>query len=239
MEGILQTVQTVQDFFSAHLWLAFSIRIVFAGLCGAIIGLERSRRFKEAGIRTLCIVACASALLMILSRYSFTDLSIPSDAANTRSDPTRIAAQIVSGIGFLGAGVIFRTSNSVRGLTTAACIWASASVGMAIGCGMYYLGLFTTVVMVAFQWLFHRFTAGADGVTICKLIMTVRNDSDVLKQVQAYLDAHKLFPVSTSIRRNGRESVTIELSVRMSSDTGLEEMSEMMREYPEIETIST
>jgi len=239
MESILQVVQSMQSFFSAHLWLAFSIRIVFAGLCGAFIGLERSKRFKEAGIRTLCIVACASALLMILSKYSFTDLSAPLEAAGVRSDPTRIAAQIVSGIGFLGAGVIFRTSNSVRGLTTAACIWVSASVGMSIGCGMYYLGLFTTLVVALFQWLFHRFTAGADGYTICRLCMTVENDSDVLKRVKNYLSEQELHIVSTSIRRNGRASMSIELSVRMSSDTGLEELLEMMHTYPEIETIAT
>ena len=119
--------------------LEFFIRIVLAAILGALVGLERSKRQKEAGVRTHCIIACTSALFMILSKYAFVDLV---GVAGLRgADPARIAAQVVSGISFLGAGVIFKNGNSIRGLTTAAGMWGTAAVGMAIGAGMYWVGL--------------------------------------------------------------------------------------------------
>ena len=118
--------------------LEFFIRIVLAAILGALVGLERSKRQKEAGVRTHCIIACTSALFMILSKYAFVDL-VGVDGLRG-ADPARIAAQVVSGISFLGAGVIFKNGNSIRGLTTAAGMWGTAAVGMAIGAGMYWVG---------------------------------------------------------------------------------------------------
>ena len=118
--------------------LAFLIRVLVATLCGGAVGYERTKRLKEAGIRTHCLVCCASALIMIVSKYAFADLSVdglffPGDRG---ADPARIAAQVVSGIGFIGAGVIFFEHDSVRGLTTASAIWVAAAVGMSCGAGM-------------------------------------------------------------------------------------------------------
>ena len=125
--------------------LEFFIRIVLAAILGALVGLERSKRQKEAGVRTHCIIACTSALFMILSKYAFVDLV---GVAGLRgADPARIAAQVVSGISFLGAGVIFKNGNSIRGLTTAAGMWGTAAVGMAIGAGMYWVGLIEAAVL--------------------------------------------------------------------------------------------
>ena len=127
--------------------LEFFIRIVLAAALGALVGLERSKRQKEAGVRTHCIIACTSALFMILSKYAFMDLV---DISGIRgADPARIAAQVVSGISFLGAGVIFKNGNSIRGLTTAAGMWGTAAVGMAIGAGMYWVGLIEAAILVA------------------------------------------------------------------------------------------
>lgn len=109
--------------------LEFFIRIVLAAILGALVGLERSKRQKEAGVRTHCIIACTSALFMILSKYAFVDLVGVNGLRG--ADPARIAAQVVSGISFLGAGVIFKNGNSIRGLTTAAGMWGTAAVGMA------------------------------------------------------------------------------------------------------------
>lgn len=106
------------------------IRLGVATALGALVGLERERLDRAAGLRTHTLVAVASALLMLVSGYSFPDLG-----AGPR-DPTRMAAQVVSGIGFLGAGVIIFRKNTVRGLTTAASIWAMAGVGLAAGGGM-------------------------------------------------------------------------------------------------------
>ena len=105
--------------------LEFLIRLLLAIMLGALVGLERSKRQKEAGIRTHCIIACSAAVFMILSKYAFLDIS--SVAGVREADPSRIAAQVVSGISFLGAGVIFKNGNTIRGLTTAAGMASSAA----------------------------------------------------------------------------------------------------------------
>ena len=107
-------------------------RILIAGLCGALIGFERKNRKKEAGIRTHIIVALASSLMMIISKYGFFDIISGNlfPGIDVRLDPSRIASCIVSGIGFLGAGMIFTYKKTITGLTTAAGIWATAGVGM-------------------------------------------------------------------------------------------------------------
>lgn len=131
-------------------WAELVLRIVIATVCGSVVGLERSWRFKNAGIRTHSMVACTAALLMIVSKYGFADLSngdvfFPGVRGG---DPARIAAQVVSGVSFLGAGIIYRDRNfTTRGLTTAAGIWAVSGIGLAVGSGMYLIGIFTTVLL--------------------------------------------------------------------------------------------
>lgn len=132
----------------------YIIRMLTASICGFLIGLERKNRAKEAGIRTHCVVACAAALMMIISKYGFTDMAIGADGMRG-ADGARIAAQVVSGIGFLGAGMIFVHKNTVTGLTTAAGIWATAGVGLAIGSGMYIVGIAAAAIIILVQVLFH------------------------------------------------------------------------------------
>ena len=114
--------------------LEFFFRILIAGICGGLIGYERNNRLKEAGIRTHLIVALAAALIMVVSKYGFSDVTTLKGVA---LDPSRIAAQIVTGVGFLGAGMIFVRNQTISGLTTAAGLWASACMGLAIGAGFY------------------------------------------------------------------------------------------------------
>jgi len=130
----------------------FIIRLCAAGLLGACIGIERELRAKEAGIRTHFLVALGSALMMIVSQHGFGDL-MPVIGYG-RFDPSRVAAQIVSGIGFLGAGIIIFRKETVQGLTTAAGLWVAAGIGMAIGGGMYVLGMAATVLaLICFELL--------------------------------------------------------------------------------------
>ena len=138
--------------------LIYFLRVVIAAICGIAIGYERKNRAKEAGIRTHCIVACAAALMMIVSKYGFYDLIEQSiyNEAGVKLDPSRVASSIVSGVGFLGAGMIFVQKHTVTGLTTAAGIWATAGIGMAIGAGMYIIGILVTVFMIVAQILLHR-----------------------------------------------------------------------------------
>lgn len=134
--------------------IMYILRIVIAGVCGIVIGLERKNRSKEAGIRTHCVVACGAALMMIISKYGFADIAV-GDAGIRGADGSRIASQVVSGIGFLGAGMIFVHRNTITGLTTAAGIWATSGVGMAIGAGMHTVGIATTVIIVLAQIILH------------------------------------------------------------------------------------
>lgn len=121
----------------------FILRLFLAGIMGAIIGLDREYRAKEAGYRTHFLVSLGSALIMIVSQYGFTEVL---DVPGMELDPSRIAAQVVTGIGFIGAGTIILHKQIVRGLTTAAGIWATSGIGLAIGAGMYVLGISATIL---------------------------------------------------------------------------------------------
>ena len=130
-------------------------RMIISCLCGIIIGFERENRAKEAGIRTHCIVACASAMMMIISKYGFEDLIQTSASADVRLDPSRMAQGIVTGVGFLGAGTIYVHRSNIRGLTTAAGLWATCGIGMAIGGGLYVIGFSATIIIIATQIILH------------------------------------------------------------------------------------
>ncbi len=121
------------------------LRLFVAGMLGAIIGLDREYRAKEAGFRTHFLVSLGSALFMVISQYGFGAV-ITAEGANY--DGARVAAQIVSGIGFLGAGTIIFHKQFIRGLTTAAGMWATAGIGMAVGGGMYFIGVAATILVL-------------------------------------------------------------------------------------------
>ncbi|MBR3496776.1 MAG: MgtC/SapB family protein [Prevotella sp.] len=136
----------------------FIIRLLIATALGAVIGLDREYRTKAAGFRTHVLVALGSALFMIISVHGFDDL--PKDQMTLRMDPARIAAQVVTGIGFIGAGTIIFQKNVVKGLTTAAGLWVTAAVGMACGVGMYVLAMVSTLLVLicfeAFNFFLHK-----------------------------------------------------------------------------------
>ncbi|SES98191.1 putative Mg2+ transporter-C (MgtC) family protein [Natronincola peptidivorans] len=119
------------------------LRLVLSAIIGGLIGMEREANNRPAGLRTHVLVTLGSSLIMLLSTHGFDTLS------NT-GDPARLAAQVVSGIGFLGAGTILRTGNSIKGLTTAASLWVCGGIGLAIG-GGYYVGGLTTAAIVLFS----------------------------------------------------------------------------------------
>jgi putative Mg2+ transporter-C (MgtC) family protein len=133
--------------------LEWLLRIIIAGICGATIGFERKARLKEAGMRTHLVVAMGAALIMIVSKYGFNDVT---GFKGVTLDPSRIAAQVVSGIGFLGAGMIFLRKQAVSGLTTAAGVWVTAGVGLAIGASLYIIGIAATILILIAQTLLRR-----------------------------------------------------------------------------------
>ena len=132
-------------------WWEVLLRLALAAALGAAIGLERELREREAGLRTHLLVSLGSALFTIVSAYGF-HAFLASGASVVRADPTRIAAQIVTGIGFLGAGAIIRQGLSVRGLTTAATLWVVAAIGLAAGAGYYSAAVVATVLVLVSLW---------------------------------------------------------------------------------------
>jgi putative Mg2+ transporter-C (MgtC) family protein len=127
------------------------LRVVLAGVFGGAIGAEREIREREAGLRTHMLVSIGAALFTLVSAYGFSDFTFSARSGITY-DPTRIAAQVVTGIGFLGAGAIIRQGLSVRGLTTAASLWVVAAIGLATGAGYYSAAFITTVVVLVSLW---------------------------------------------------------------------------------------
>ncbi|MBX7225252.1 MAG: MgtC/SapB family protein [Chitinophagales bacterium] len=135
-----------------HLMLKILMRLGFAVVVGAIIGGEREYKNKAAGFRTIIMICMGSTLLTSIA----SELNHP--------DPSRIMANIVTGIGFLGAGVIFKEGRSVSGITTAATIWMTAAIGMAIGCGLYEMAMISSVLVMLILILFSRIEAYIDSI---------------------------------------------------------------------------
>ncbi len=150
-------------------------RIAAATLCGVCIGYERENNLKTAGIRTHSIVALTSCLMMLVSKYGFMDVL----GNHVNLDPSRIAAGIVTAIGFLGAGVIFTRKLTVSGLTTSAGLWATVGIGVAMGSGMYLIAVFSTVLVLGLQFLFHRSGRLVRNASVEKLILHIRQGADV------------------------------------------------------------
>jgi len=220
--------------------LEFVGRITAACLCGAFIGFERSKRYKEAGIRTHIIVCFAAALMMIVSKYGFADLTTPKGVFfnGTRgADPARIAAQVVSGISFLGAGVIFKHGGSIRGLTTAAGLWGTAGIGLAIGAGFYGLGVFSTVLMLALQILMHRFMVHADSLVSGQLQFTVRAGEDFVETFRAFLKREGIQATDSKITYHDDGFVTYEMFVRMPRTLTLSELDAFLKTCGDLRSI--
>ena len=151
----------------------FIVRMLVAVICGFVIGLERKSRSKEAGIRTHAIVCLAACLFMILSKYLAEPLFSDISGSKFTGDATRIASQVVTGIGFLGAGIIMYRRDVMHGLTTAAGIWATAAIGMAIGSGFVVTGVCAAVIIVLIQLVLHiRFVF--ELVAVCILQQLLR-----------------------------------------------------------------
>ncbi len=199
---------------------SYFIQMISACFCGAIIGLERSRRQKDAGIRTHMIVALGSALIMIVSKYGFMDIA---HIEGLRADASRIASNVVTGVGFLGAGVIFVRDVSIKGLTTAAGIWATAGVGLAIGAGMYPLGIAATLLMVVSQLILHRFFSRLEN-TANEFTVIVTDTKDSVKNLKDKLASKNISVAKCNIIRNGDSTLTLDVTVKKSRMISMDEI---------------
>ena len=194
--------------------LPLILRIVVACLCGAAIGYERSVRQKDAGIRTHIIVALGAALMMIVSKYGFFDVVIHD---SVQVDASRIASTITTGISFLGAGVIFVRNASIKGLTTAAGIWATAGVGIAIGSGMYLIGILAAALMIIIQIILHKYLRHIDNNIASEIKVTLAGGNSSIDAFVDILEKNNLKVQSYSFNRYN-DRVTFTLLVRTEAD---------------------
>ena len=216
----------------------FCARILMSCICGVAIGAERSRHFKEAGIRTHLIVCVGAALAMIVSKYGFVDLlqaggdSFPGTRG---ADPARIAAQVVSGISFLGAGVIFKREGLIKGLTTAAGIWVTAVIGLAVGSGMFLVGFFATLIVCILQILMHSFIIGPDAYATNHLHFTVKNGYEFNHSLTEQLEKWDGTVLESAFSRDQDNGTTdYDVTVRRKKEISYAEMKEFIAEHEEI-----
>ena len=195
-------------------------RILIAAICGALIGFERKNRKKEAGIRTHIIVAVAASLLMIISKYGFFDLVSGNmfPGADVRLDPSRIASCIVSGIGFLGAGMIFTYKKTVSGLTTAAGIWATAGIGMAIGAGLYVIGISCAVLIVILQLLLHNRLRLFRTEIHEEIVFEVNNYKDAIDSIEENFETLGIAVEGFELEKLGEKRARISFDVSARED---------------------
>lgn len=201
---MLLSTFTIVDwqFGNNELVLDWIVRLLLATVCGFAIGYERKTRSKEAGVRTHAIVCLASAIIMLVSKYAFDDLLQYGDV---KFDGARVAAQAVTGIGFLGAGMIFYRRDILHGLTTAAGVWATAGIGLAIGAGMYIIGVASTVILILLQVLLHQrrfhFLRNRNYQTL-KMSVKLEN-AGTLDRIKYVFSAVKLIKFRTNNTANG------------------------------------
>lgn len=212
----------------------YMLRLVVAGVCGFIIGLERSMRQKEAGIRTHIVVIIGAALAMVISKYAFFDVVIYD---GIQADASRIASQIVTGVGFLGAGVIFVRGATIRGLTTAAGIWTTAAIGMAIGAGMYPIGIAATLLVVALQMFLHRYVHIEKNLTT-DLEITLANEPEAPQRLRRQLEEKNIDIVSFEIRKTEQNELHCLLTVMTKQELSFKKLETLMAENDTIRAFS-
>lgn len=204
---MLKLWPVLAQFTAPEFWVQveYLVRIFVAACLGLLIGSERKNRNKSAGIRTHVIVALGAALIMVVSKYGFMDVE--------KADAARVAAQVVSGIGFLGAGVIFVRNNLVNGLTTAAGIWATAGVGLALGAGMYVVGISSALLVLLIQFVMHRVAYFADVASGGLIRMTLVKREGIVQSMEDYLQREKLSVISVKINKTKKDEVKLEFDV--------------------------
>ena len=196
------------------LQLEYLIRVVLACLCGLVIGYERSIRQKEAGLRTHIILCMGCAVMTIVSKYGFLDTK----QLGLNVDGTRVAANIITGIGFLGAGVIFVRGGTVRGLTTAAGIWTTSGIGLAIGSGMYTIGIACTVILILVQLLIHKLFPSLETLITIELNIKTKNNKEVVERIKNLIDEYNIIVNSFKIKKKESE-LEIRYNIRMHKHT--------------------
>ena len=216
-------------------YLDIGLRIILAAIAGAVIGLERERRYKNAGLRTHVIVAISATILMIVSKYGFVDIASIPDVRLT-SDGGRIAAGVIQSIGFLGAGVIFVRKESIIGLTTAAGLWATVGIGMCFGSGMYILGISATLILVLVNILLRIHHQRLAFQTIITVTSHVSRHGMTLSQFDEELEKAGAKLRDFSFSRNENDEIFVKANVVLSDKKTVMEHVDILASLPFIDT---
>ncbi|MDY2986409.1 MAG: MgtC/SapB family protein [Peptoniphilus sp.] len=205
--------------------LELLLRIALSVVCGFIIGHERENRNKFAGIRTHIIVSLGACLGMIISKYGFAD--------TPHYDAARVAAQIVSGVGFLGTGVIFVKDDTISGLTTSAGIWTMAIIGMSFGAGLYFVGIVVCMVMATVQSMLYVggvfFSAAATHTLVVQA-----NNLTVIDEIKQHV-GYKKIKYSNVKQLGGESKLTINMRFLSDDEDEVIRISEMLEKNPDVE----
>ncbi|QHW31808.1 MgtC/SapB family protein [Paenibacillus rhizovicinus] len=212
------------------------LRVIVAGACGLFIGYERKSRMKEAGIRTHFVVATGAALMMVISKYGFKDMQGETGVA---LDPSRIAAQVVSGVGFLGAGMIFMQRQTVKGLTTAAGMWATAGIGMAIGANLYLLGIGVTLLILVAQKLLHSGFGWLSSPRSEQMSIRLSDEGGAVEALQSALQAAGVTVLQFQAEKHAEVGeaagqLQLELTVRITAAGDVDKLLVLVQRVPQV-----
>jgi putative Mg2+ transporter-C (MgtC) family protein len=218
--------------------LDLALRLFVAAVLGGIIGLEREIHQHPAGMRTHLLVSLGSAVFTEMSSVGFGQVVSSGQATNV--DPTRIAAQIVSGIGFLGAGAIIKYGTSIRGLTTAASLWVTASVGLAVGGGEYIIGIvgaaLTILSLGPLNLIVEKLRLGADRAIRVRLVL---GQLERLGVISEELRRHRIEIAGVGSQRVGEGRFEVELDVRLPHSLDADETLDILSRIPDVEVLES
>ena len=219
---LMDVINTFISTFKLESFFPYLLGLVTAVVCGALIGVERTFRQKEAGIRTHIIVALGSALIMIVSKYGFFDIVGLADHVNL--DGSRLAAQVVTGISFLGAGIIV-FKGTVKGLTTAAGVWTTAGIGLAAGAGMYGIAVYATLILLIVQIVIHKILP-VENTSTTAVSMKLKDDPEAIESITTLFKENEYVLISSSVEKKNEKYVCL-FTIRAKSHINPDDISKI------------
>jgi putative Mg2+ transporter-C (MgtC) family protein len=223
MQAFMDMIRFTHEF---NMWGAM-LRMLIAVICGGIIGIEREHKRRPAGFRTHILICLGASMTMLTSQYIYIGLGLFTDLA-------RLGAQVIAGIGFIGAGTIIVTKRrQVKGLTTAAGLWTSAIVGLAVGAGYVEAALITTLLVILIELVLSRFEYFIMSTARCINLYVEYRDTETLAQISEYMRSHKVNVIDLQITRSGAETkhpcaiLSLELPRKLGHDRVMTALSEI------------
>lgn len=219
-----------------NIQMEYLIRLLVAGACGVAIGAERQYRMKNAGLRTHFLVALASCLMMIISKYGFYD--VLAQNVGISMDASRIAAGIITGIGILGGGIVFISKQGlVSGMTTAAGIWVTLGIGMAIGAGMYPIGIECTVITIIMQSVFHMNLSAFKETMHGSIVFMADNAQESIQKVMQLFKEKKIDVIRVKIEVVDKNRYRIHCNIAIPPKYSADDITGIVSQIDGVETI--